>query len=291
MSEAFAISDSRGALADIGGRALRFVRQGPDVGGATVLCEAGAFGFSADWSVVQERLAAKGVRSVAYDRAGLGLSDPGPEPRDGEAIIADLENLLAAIGDRGPWIACGHSMAGMFVRLLAARNRSKVKGVVLVDATTPEVMDLKPAAGFLEGFARASRLAAWGAESGLLRPLSGLGDSIGLTGAAKAEKRWAFAHGAHNLWAAAEVGQWAATAAEARAAGGFDPALPVAVVLAGAENSRAGWKAHLTAPALASRHGRVAHVRGASHASILGRRYADAVVEAIQWVGAAGAAC
>ncbi len=292
MSEAFAISDMRGALADIGGRKLRFVREGPEDGaGGAVICEAGAFGFSADWSVVQERLAARRVRSVAYDRAGLGRSDPGPEPRDGAAIVADLESLLTVIGEAGPWIACGHSMAGMFVRLLAARNPAKVKGVVLVDATTPEVMDLRPAAGFLEGFSRASRLAAWSADSGLLKPLSALGDSIGLTGAARAEKHWAFADGGHNRGAAAEVDQWAATAQEARAAGAFDPALPVAVVMAGAETSRAAWKAHLAAPALAARRGRVTHVRGASHASILGRRYADAVVEAIEWVGAGGADC
>ena len=44
--------------------------------------ESGAFGFSADWQVVQD-MAAKGVRSCAYDRAGLGFSDPGPQPRDG----------------------------------------------------------------------------------------------------------------------------------------------------------------------------------------------------------------
>ncbi len=292
MSEA--TLQPRGAMADIGGRNLRFVLGGPsEASGPLVVLEAGAFGFSADWSVVQERLANRAIRSLAYDRAGLGHSDPGPEPRDGVAVAADLESLLARIGESGPWIYGGHSMAGMHARLFVARNPAKVRGVVLVDATTPEVMELRMAADFVGYFARASHMAAWVADNGLLNPLirTGLGDAIGLTGAARDEKGWAFASGTHNRWAAAEVDQWANTARQASDAGPFDPDLPVAVVLAGAETVRAKWKAHLIAPALAARHSRVDHVPRASHASILGARYADAVVQAIEWVRSAGAGC
>ncbi len=294
VSEATTAGGFIGARTDIGGRKLRFVLvEAEKALGATVILESGAFGFSADWSVVQGKLAARGFRSLAYDRAGLGHSDPGPEPRDGLAVVADLERLLANLGEAGPWIFCGHSMAGMYARLFVARNRARVEGVVLVDATTPEIMDLKPAAGFVGRLGRASQLVAWGADNGLLRPLvnTGFGDAIGLFGAAKAEKRWAFAHGPHNHVAAAEVGQWARTAEEARAAGPFDPQLPLAVVLAGAESSRTMWKAHLAAPALASRHGSIDYVRGASHASILGARFGDAVVGAVERVFAAGADC
>ena len=52
----------RGKLIDIGGRRLHAVRAGPHpTSGALVLLEAGAFGFSADWSVVQAKLAALGI--------------------------------------------------------------------------------------------------------------------------------------------------------------------------------------------------------------------------------------
>ncbi|MHB8530252.1 MAG: alpha/beta fold hydrolase [Caulobacteraceae bacterium] len=285
---------TRGELIDIGGRRMRAVLSGPAGGpGPTVILESGAFGFSADWSVVQERLAGRGIRSLAYDRAGLGFSDPGPEPRDGLAIVADLAALRATPGESGPFVLCGHSMAGLHVRLFAVRNPARVRGVVLVDAATPEVMDSKLAAGFVEHFARASRLAAWGADNGLLRPLihAGLGDAIGLAGPAKAEKRWAFAHGPHNRWAAAEVAEWTHTAGQARAAGPFDPELPVGIVLAGTESSHSAWKGRLMVPAGASRHGFVQHIRGASHASILGVRHADAIVTAIEAVIAAGAPC
>src|SRR5512143_2460264 len=62
----------RGQLYDVGGgRRLHMLCAGPTEGaGPTVLMEAGAFGFSADWAAVQSRLAAEGIRSCAYDRAG-----------------------------------------------------------------------------------------------------------------------------------------------------------------------------------------------------------------------------
>ena len=73
-------------MVDIGGRSLRIVCEVPRDGRfPTAILESGAFGFSADWAEVQTVLAARGIRSWAYDRAGLGHSDPGPSPRDGAA--------------------------------------------------------------------------------------------------------------------------------------------------------------------------------------------------------------
>ncbi len=281
----------RGRMVEVGGgRTIHAIPAGP--AGATaplVVLEAGAFGFSADWAAVQDKLAAQGVRSLAYDRAGLGFSGPGPEPRDGLAITGDLERLLLLLGEPGPFVLCGHSMAGLHVRLFAGRNRARVVGVVLVDATTPEAMDSKAVSGFVEHFARASRLAAWGAGAGLLRPLSGtgLGDAIGLEGAAGVEKRWAFADAGHNHWAAREVASWAESARQARLAGDYDPALPVAVVLAGAPvEGGALWSAP-TVPARASIRGSIETVPGASHATMLNGVFGDAIVRAIRHVTAA----
>jgi pimeloyl-ACP methyl ester carboxylesterase len=273
-------------MVDIGGdRTLHAILAGPiDSPEPLVILEAGAFGFSADWAAVQAKLGARGLRSLAYDRAGLGFSHPGPEPRDGGAIVRDLEKLLAHLGEPGPFVLCGHSMAGLHVRLFAARNAERVVGVVLVDATTPEAMDSKMISGFVQHFGAASRLAAWGAEAGLLGPLSGtgLGDAIGLEGAPGAEKRWAFANPAHNHWAAQEVGCWADSAREARNAGAFDPRLPVAVILTGTPADRNGLRALQIAPAKASRHGLVDYVAGASHATMLNGIYADAIIRGVE---------
>jgi pimeloyl-ACP methyl ester carboxylesterase len=292
MANASFKPEPRGAMRDIGGRRLHIVRAGPADGSQPlVLLEAGAFGFSADWSVVQVRLADRGYASLAYDRAGLGLSDPGPHPRDGVAIGADLEALLALEAPRGPLILVGHSMAGLHVHRLAARLRQRVAGLVLVDATTPASMQSKFVSAAVGQFANVSRLAAWGAGTGLLKALSGtaLGDRIGLDGEVGGHKRWAFADATHNTWAAAEVAQWPAAARQALEAGDLDPRWPVAVILAGPADSRQGLRTLQIAPALASRHGLVKHVADATHASILAGPHADVIVGGVEHVARANA--
>ena len=283
---------SRGRLIDIGGRSLRLVEAGPPADQAaaatpTVLLEAGAFGFAADWDEVQQGLAELGIRSLAYDRAGLGFSDPGPAPRDGHSVLDDLEKLLTAVGEAPPYILVGHSMAGLRVQLFAARHPDWVRGVVLVDASTPEAIDFRVgrmgffARGILGGFIALSKLAAAAASLGLLKPFAWLGDSIGLSGEAKREKQWAFAHGRHGRHASAEVSLWRQASDQARAAGAYSPQIPVAVITAG--DVPHPLKAVQSAPALAAKHRYVRHVPGARHATLLGHRFADEIIRAVLW--------
>jgi pimeloyl-ACP methyl ester carboxylesterase len=282
---------ARGSMIDIGGRSLNLVCLGPTGGGPVVVMEAGAFGLSADWGAVQVRLAARGIRSCAYDRAGLGRSDPGPNPRDGVAVASDFEAMLAASGEPGPYIYVGHSMAGLYARLFAGRNPDKVVGLVLVDAATPAAADLPIASKWIGRFAAASRVAGWGASIGLFKPVSPwMGDRIGLPPEAARDKRRAFASGAHNRWAAREVEQWLAASKQAGALPPYDPALPVAVVTAGSEAGREQWKSVQTAPARASTRGYVRHVDGAGHATLLGEGFADEIVKAVLFVRGDGPA-
>ena len=204
----------RGTFVDIGeGRKLRLVCEGEATHAdrPTVWLEAGAFGFAADWGATQDALAAAGWRACAYDRAGMGYSPKGPAPRDGLAIVSDFEKLVAASGEKGPYILVGHSMAGLRLREYAGRNPDKVAGLVLVDAATPEAAKIRRAQGFIKSFVFISRAAALGASTGLYKPLvyTRLGDKIGLPPDAKAEKRWGFANGRHNRTSAQEVTLWA----------------------------------------------------------------------------------
>ena len=283
----------RGEMIDIGGRRLRIVCQGPQAPREPiVILEAGAFGFAADWGVVQDKLAAQGVRSCAYDRAGLGFSDPSPAPRDGLNIASDLEKLLTAARIPGPYVLAGHSMGGLRLRQFAARNPDKVVGLVLVDAVTPEALDDPATRQFVSHFAGASNMAGISASLGLFKPLAGtgLGDKIGLTGEAKREKQRFFASGRHNRVAAQEVALWPTASEQAKAAAPFDPDWPVAVITAGGlspEVSRR--KATQAAPAEASRHGYIDHVEGAGHNTLLGVGFADHIVKGVDFVMAAAA--
>ena len=74
-----------------GGRHLNLYCTGR--GGPTVLLEAGFGATTWAWAKVQP-LIAKTNRVCSYDRAGMGFSPAGPMPRDGTAIVADLDALV-----------------------------------------------------------------------------------------------------------------------------------------------------------------------------------------------------
>ena len=273
----------RGEMVDVGGRRLRMLRAGGKSDRPTIVLEHGAFGCASDWAVVQEKLAAKGLASLAYDRAGLGHSDPGPKPRDGDAIVCDLASLLRELDEAGPFVLTGHSMGGLMVRLYALTHPDRVLGVVMVDAVTPDVIN-HPVGG--KGVDAFSRILGWtseGAKYGMMRPLAAVaGDRIGLPPAASAEKRHIYGLASHAHWAAEEVSRWRATSDQAGAAD-FPPAMPVAVVTAGAQTITA-LKEIQSVPAVASQNGYIEHVAGAGHANLLGLRFADPIVRGVEHV-------
>jgi pimeloyl-ACP methyl ester carboxylesterase len=109
-------------------------------GSPTVLLEAGWGAMSQAWEKVQPALA-RATRVCAYDRAGYGFSDPAPPPRDGAAIVRDLDQTLARAGEHGPYILVGHSAGALYARLFAARHPSAVAGLVLLDPTVEQQAD------------------------------------------------------------------------------------------------------------------------------------------------------
>jgi pimeloyl-ACP methyl ester carboxylesterase len=275
-----------GRYVDIGGRKMRLVCAGPEASAArpTVWMEPGAFGLAADWAAIQEKLTAKGLRSCAYDRAGMGWSDPGPKPRDAATITDDLEKLIAASGEPGPFILMGHSMAGLYTRLFAGRNPDKVAGLVLIEATTPEQIDSPGTEKFIGAFTTLSKVAAVSASVGTTLPLYWTaGDRIGLPKQGSAEKRHAYVSGRHARTAAQEVENWPRSAEEARNAPPYDPKWPVAVIVA-YRGEHEGAPDPRRAPELASRAGSFEAAPGASHTTILGQTYGDAAVRGVAFV-------
>jgi pimeloyl-ACP methyl ester carboxylesterase len=238
--------------------------------------------------VVQGAIADR-YRSCAYDRAGLGYSDPGPAPRDSKAVVRDLEALLHAANVAPPYVLVAHSMAPVHAYLFALKHPEWVKGLVLVDATPPESMSDPVIAGQVRSFADvvsyAPMTAAWGFNM-MAGPM--MGDDIGLPEPARSEKARAFGSARHNHWAAAEAQLWTRNGAEAREAGELSPDLPVAVITAGVGNTI--FKRAQAAPAARSRAGMYENIDAATHATLLGPRFSDAIVRGIDHVIAAAAA-
>jgi pimeloyl-ACP methyl ester carboxylesterase len=127
-------------------------------GSPTVLLEGGFGANSNGWVRVQPVLA-KTTRVCSYDRAGYGQSDPGPMPRDGRAVVKDLDQALRRAGIGGPFILVGHSLGGLYVRLFANLRPKDVAGMVLVDPSI-EYQDMRFAATFGRGAGSAAPLRA-----------------------------------------------------------------------------------------------------------------------------------
>jgi pimeloyl-ACP methyl ester carboxylesterase len=123
-----------GEMVDVGTHSLHIDCAGR--GSPTVILESGLATMSADWANVQPEVA-KTTRVCAYDRAGTGWSEPGPEPRDPRQIARELHALLANAGIEGPYVLVGQSFGGLYARMYAEMYPNEVQGMVLVDASHP----------------------------------------------------------------------------------------------------------------------------------------------------------
>lgn len=154
-----------GQMVSAGGIRLHIYCTG--AGSPTVVLDAGLGASSLDWSLVQPELS-KTTRVCAYDRAGMGWSDPGPAPRSPSRIASELRTLLTNAGVPGPYVLVAHSLGGKNVRLFAAQQPDAVAGMVLVDARS-EYVDSNTSAAEAAGFQQA--IAAQGTSYGLARRL------------------------------------------------------------------------------------------------------------------------
>ncbi len=125
-----------GKMVDIGGRRIHMVVVGNKTDQPTVILEAGMASFSSNFYWVQNELAAT-TQVVAYDRAGLGWSDPAPEPQDAQQSARDLHAALQAADIQGPFVVAGHSYGGLVVRAFTDLYPDEVAGMVLIDASHP----------------------------------------------------------------------------------------------------------------------------------------------------------
>lgn len=123
-----------GQLVQVSGRQMHLRCVGPEGATPTVVLEAGGGGDSRAWSRVQEALADR-LRTCAYDRAGLGWSEPGPAPRTMRQEVFELHELLSVARIAAPIVLVGHSVGGILARIYADRYGADVAGVVLVDPT------------------------------------------------------------------------------------------------------------------------------------------------------------
>jgi pimeloyl-ACP methyl ester carboxylesterase len=127
---------------DVNGHRLRMLISGQ--GNPTVVFETGGTGAKGGpleaWDRVQPAVS-RFTRTVSYDRAGIGWSAPGPEPRDARQIARDLHTALVNAQVAPPYILVGHSLGGPYIRTFAGMYPGEVGGMVLIDPTQEEFIE------------------------------------------------------------------------------------------------------------------------------------------------------
>jgi pimeloyl-ACP methyl ester carboxylesterase len=133
LAEAPAPPSPTGRRVDVGGRLLYLDCTGS--GGPTVVLEGG---IASDWMTVQSGVT-EFARVCGYDRPDSpgSRSDPTPQ-RKAQEVVDGLHAMLAAAGERGPFVLVGHSLGGLYVQLYAYQYADEVAGLVLVDPTHEE---------------------------------------------------------------------------------------------------------------------------------------------------------
>jgi pimeloyl-ACP methyl ester carboxylesterase len=131
-----------GRLIEVNGSDIHLYCTGQ--GSPTVILVGGLNSPVFAWGWVQPEIASH-TRVCAYDRPGYGWSAPTTASRDLMSLSVELHDLLAASGEKGPYIFAGHSLGAYLVRLYAEQYPRDVVGVVLIDGGSPEIYQAMPA--------------------------------------------------------------------------------------------------------------------------------------------------
>jgi len=102
-----------GKLVDVDGHRMHIFCQGQ--GSPTVVVEQGVGSQSLAWAPLNERMSA--ITTIcAYDRAGMGYSDPLDQPMPAAEAVRRLHALLERAGITDDIVLVGWSMGGMYSR-------------------------------------------------------------------------------------------------------------------------------------------------------------------------------
>jgi pimeloyl-ACP methyl ester carboxylesterase len=125
-----------GEMVDVGEHRLHLNCLGQ---GSPMVVLDGGWGYtSVEWSAWVQPEVANHTRVCAYDRQGMGWSEPEPGAPDATQTTVELHALLQEADEEGPYVLVGHSLAGLYSRIYAERYPEDVAGMVLVDSTHPD---------------------------------------------------------------------------------------------------------------------------------------------------------
>jgi pimeloyl-ACP methyl ester carboxylesterase len=137
-------------------------------GTPAVLFESGISASSLSWIRVLPDVATF-TRGCAYDRAGLGWSDPARCPRTVTRMLEDFHGVLVSATTGGPCVLVGHSFGALLVCAYASRHPMNVAGLVLLDPPSEWHEMTRQQARLLWGGIQLSRVGGVLARLGVVR--------------------------------------------------------------------------------------------------------------------------
>ena len=251
-----------GRLVDVGGYRLHLDCRGE--GSPTIVMDAGLGASSLDGSLVQPALAST-TRACAYDRAGMGWSDAGPEPRSPSNLARELHLLLKNADIAGPYILVGHSLAGKTVRMFAAAYPADVAGIVLVDARSEKLDRSADADAFATALEAQAAWFSLARKLGVVRLLGGAVLDLPLVPAALASQMALLGTTPAAIAATTWEGLSRAADDEALAETTLGT-VPLTVVAAGENMNEPEWAAAQEAMVRLSTDGQMVVAAGSGHA-------------------------
>ncbi len=125
-----------GKLVEVNGYKLHLLTEGES--GPPIVMFHGAGDIGLIWNLVLPEVG-KFAQAIAVDQAGEGWSEHGHAIHMWQQAY-DTHTALQNAGIKGPYILVGHSLGGLLTRVYAHMFPDEVAGVVMVDATHPDVV-------------------------------------------------------------------------------------------------------------------------------------------------------
>ncbi|UGQ11861.1 alpha/beta hydrolase [Yinghuangia sp. ASG 101] len=122
---------------DIEGHAVNVSCTGTAAPGKPVIMLMPGHGDGLEAMAALQTALSQSDRVCAYDRLGEGASDKPDGPQDFASSGKILTGVLDKVVGSTPVVLAGHSMGGLIAARYAPDHQDRVKGLVLMDATSP----------------------------------------------------------------------------------------------------------------------------------------------------------
>ncbi|WP_157720375.1 alpha/beta fold hydrolase [Friedmanniella luteola] len=96
-------------------------------------------------------------RICSYERRNTGRSETVEGTRTPDDIVADVDGVLDAVSEDGPFVLLGASFGGLVASAYAVAHPDKVAGVLLLDSSVPDDYVIDERHGFVGMCSRANR--------------------------------------------------------------------------------------------------------------------------------------